>query len=115
MGKKTFHRFLSVLLAVAMLLSTGIGSAFAAENDTATTTLADGEYIVPIQNWGGYATTNGRTDKKDTGTSISASPRALLTVQDGTYTVTMKLNSKYMGGRIFAEPDDVEKGAGWPF
>lgn len=107
-GTRSFHRILSVLLAVMMLLSTGILTAFAAdeEAETTTPTLADGEYIVPVQNWGGYAT----NDKTTTKTSISASPRALLSVKDGTYTVTLKLNSKYMGGRIFAEPDDIAKG-----
>ena len=59
MGKKPFHRFLSVLLAVAMLLSTVIGSAFAAENDTAATTLADGEYIVPVLSCSGDKTIMG--------------------------------------------------------
>lgn len=81
-GTRSFHRILSVLLAVMMLLSTGILTAFAAdeEAETTTPTLADGEYIVSVQNWGGYAT----NDKTTTKTSISASPRALLSVKDGT-------------------------------
>ena len=115
MTKKTslLHRMLSALLAVVMLLSCSAVTAFAADGDAAESdaaetapALADGEYIVSVQNWGGYAT----NDKTTTQTKISASPRALLTVKDGTYTVTLKLNSKYMGGRIFAEPDDIAKG-----
>lgn len=79
MTKKTslLHRMLSALLAVVMLLSCSAVTAFAADGDAAESdaaetapTLADGEYIVPVQNWGGYAT----NDKTTTQTKISASP-----------------------------------------
>lgn len=57
MTKKTSQqrRMLSALLAVVMLLSCSEVTAFAADGNAAETApaLADGEYIVPIQNWGG--------------------------------------------------------------
>lgn len=57
MTKKTSQqrRMLSALLAVVMLLSCSEVTAFAADGNAAETApaLADGEYIVPLQNWGG--------------------------------------------------------------
>lgn len=92
---KTINRVLSLVLALLMVLSLfpamGV-SAFAEEGETATT-LSDGQYIVPVLPivW--------KTEAAST-SNLPNSFRALLSVENGTYTVTMKLNSDMLSGWV---------------
>lgn len=98
--KKTFRAMTSAALAGAFVVSSVIGggadsfvnsSVVFAED---TSQLADGSYIVPL------IPINWNNESVSTSKAVPYSSRCLLDVENGSYTITIKMNSDFYAGWI---------------